>query len=544
MHFILNLLLSSSLSLAGGRVSGQVQSEVKDGTFKARVKEGFHLNIKAPNAVIIDGAQIKPTQISSRDVEFKALPNNFTHGQANLYVCDDAVTFCDTVVFDLKTGHEIDLANKVPENSKTAKKVSKTKGLPNKNGFYEDDFNQALNEAKREKKLLLVDFSARWCPSCVRLEREIFGTKEFKKLADDFVKLKIDVDRFENSVIAEKFSVKEIPSLLIITPEQEEVDRIKDFQPIERLAQFFSSVKEDPLSLRELSEKARAKDPAVLMRLGNRLLAAGRAGEALETFRLIKPAPPELLTAEVQAYPKDAKVLKKAIETEPTSLRSIAWRGALAEQTTRFDDKLKLRKEGISLADELLKDPEKLKKSLQTEDAGEFTSFEPFLVAISRAELVESSDGSADEIEETWKKAAKVATDLKIPVQNVGMSMRHLIVLIKAKEYRQGNQLVSRLLKVDPNNPELQRRRLRILYELKDFDGAVALGKKVVKNSYGRNEFWAAETTAKAYAQSGKKKEALAFIESYLSRPEMDWSSLKETRQTLEALKKKLLDTP
>ena len=41
----------------------------------------------------------------------------------------------------------------------------------------------------------------------------------------DFVKVKVDVDRFENSVLAEKFMVKGIPSLVVITPAQEEVSR-------------------------------------------------------------------------------------------------------------------------------------------------------------------------------------------------------------------------------------------------------------------------------------------------------------------------------
>ncbi len=103
--------------------------------------------------------------------------------------------------------------------------------------------------------------------------------------------------------------------------------------------------------------------------------------------------------------------------------------------------------------------------------------------------------------------------------------MRHLIVMTKAKEYKAADKLAVRLIKQDPKNPELQRRRLRLLLELKDFDGAIKLGKKVIANSYGRNEFWAAETVAKAYAQAGNKKEARIFIESYLKRP--NWIGLR-----------------
>ena len=210
------------------------------------------------------------------------------------------------------------------------------------------------------------------------------------------------------------------------------------------------------------------------------------------------------------------------------------------ELIDRFDEKMKIRNEGVTLAEELLADPEKLKKAIRTDLVGEFTDFEAFMLAMMRAELIEAADGSASEVDAAWKKAAQVGTSLKIPTRNIGASMRHLIVLTKAKEYQLADKLALRLLKVDPKNPELQRRRLRLLVELKNFGGAISLGKKVIKNSYGRNEFWAAETVAKAYLQTNRKKEAREFIESYLSRAEMDWPNMKDSRKTFEELRQKL----
>jgi thiol-disulfide isomerase/thioredoxin len=47
----------------------------------------------------------------------------------------------------------------------------------NKHGFIEQNFQKAIDLAKSKGKLLLVDFGARWCPGCVRLETEIFDQK-------------------------------------------------------------------------------------------------------------------------------------------------------------------------------------------------------------------------------------------------------------------------------------------------------------------------------------------------------------------------------
>ena len=531
-------------SFAGVRTANQIKSELKEGVFVASVKDGFHINEKAPNGAMIDGLAVKPSSLSTREAKFTGLPN-FKNGLATLYVCDDAVTFCETSVIDMKTGTETLPVVKAaqPKKKTKTKKAEKTTAepnLPNAHGFLEDQYDLALAQATRENKLVLVDFSARWCPGCVRLEMETFPTEEFKKMTGAFVKVKVDVDRFENTVLTEKFKITGIPTLMVLTTGQEEVGRVVDYQPHDRLRQFFDSVTADPAPLRELKEKARGKDQATLLRLGRRMLAAGRAQEAVDAFEQIKPPPHELLDARVENSPKDIKVLREAIAADPASPRSIEWRATLAGLTERYDEKAKLKEDGVKIADDLLANPEKLKESLMNEDTGEFRGVEMMMVAMLRAELIEASGAPAGEILAAWKKTAQVGTSLNIPTKNVGASMRHLIFLTEAKEYQQADKLALRLIKNDPKNAELQRRRLRLLFELKNFDEAVKLGQKVIKESYGRNEFWAAETTAKSFAQTSKRKEAREFIERYLARPEMNWPNLKATRKTLEDLKAKL----
>ena len=58
-------------------------------------------------------------------------------------------------------------------------------------------------KAKKEKRLILADFSARWCPGCVRLENEVLGSREFKKLTGD--------DATPLTPEAQEKAIKEIP---------------------------------------------------------------------------------------------------------------------------------------------------------------------------------------------------------------------------------------------------------------------------------------------------------------------------------------------
>ncbi|MCX8155667.1 MAG: thioredoxin family protein, partial [Verrucomicrobiae bacterium] len=46
------------------------------------------------------------------------------------------------------------------------------------------DFNAALNQAKKENKLLFINFTGSdWCGWCKKLDAEVFSTPEFKEFA-------------------------------------------------------------------------------------------------------------------------------------------------------------------------------------------------------------------------------------------------------------------------------------------------------------------------------------------------------------------------
>ena len=97
------------------------------------------------------------------------------------------------------------------------------------------------------------------------------------------------------------------------------------------------------------------------------------------------------------------------------------------------------------------------------------------------------------------------------------------------------------MLKQNPSDPELQRRRLRALVGLKNYNEAIKLGQKVIKDSYGRNEFYVAEVLAKAYLGAEQKAQAKALIDQYLGRNEIEFANMKASKKSLEELKQKAI---
>lgn len=544
MRISASLILSvvCAVSHAGQRIKDAYKAEFKEGTFSASAKEGFHFNAKAPNAISFETNSMKPTKLEARVIEFKDVPASLQAGRVSLYICDDAVTFCETEIIPVKEGGVIAAAG-----AKAAKKDASVKtAKPNKHGFIEDDYGAALALAQKENRLLLIDFSARWCPGCIRLESETFGTKEFKALTANFVKLKIDVDRFENNAVSEKFKLQGIPSLIVVNAKQEEISRFYDYQPMPVIQSFFDAVKANSESIADLKTKAATGDPAMSYELGKRLLAADQPAEAVHYLAQVKPVPDEYLKATVDAASKDsnkenfAKALRDAIRSEPESSRSLAWRHQLITITENKATVGQLSREGIALADAWLNDRAKMQAALKTDVVGEFTGYEPLYIGFLRADLFEIPGADTKDITAAWKRAADAGLQLKIPLTKTGLNIRLLAALIKGENFKEADRLTLALMKTNPGNPEVQRRRLKVLTEQKKYEEVVDLGQKVLKNSYGRNEFWVAEAIAKAYVESGRKKEAKSFIDKYLGREEIRWDSMASSRKALEDLKVKV----
>ena len=85
-----------------------------------------------------------------------------------------------------------------------------------------------FSELTNSDKPVLVDFYAEWCAPCRAMKPVLEDLKA--QLGDEVVIFKIDVDK--NPMIAERFSVRSIPTLILF----------KDGEPVWRKSGLASSV--------------------------------------------------------------------------------------------------------------------------------------------------------------------------------------------------------------------------------------------------------------------------------------------------------------
>ncbi|PWU13271.1 MAG: hypothetical protein C5B49_14945 [Bdellovibrio sp.] len=517
--------------------------------FIGRLKPGYHFNDKAPNKVVmagkkittgaVSGTAISPTSIHEREIVFAGLPSP---GEATLYVCDDAQTFCDIHRIPFGGGNDKD-----PKTKEDPFPLSSQPGAhAARNGTWLTRYDEALKQARLHHQLLMIEFFARWCPGCIRLDTEVLQQPAFAELTRKMTRLRLDVDRFENSGLVGKYNAKAIPTLLVLNSEEAEIDRLTDFQPLEVITRWVQTLAKDPTPIAGLQQNP--------LLLGRRLLAAHRPMEALEQLKKVSPPAWELPQAEIETAELIVELdpnatekkellagkLRQAVQQESASYRSLEWRKRLLQlQKVPSPDREKTFTDARDLADRLLKDEESLKTALMSENVGEFINFEKLLVATERAEIFEIAGRDDAEIQKAWELAAKIGE--KVDLQCRGPSHRYLLVLMQAHLWSQAEELVGKLLANNPDDPELERRRLKILFEQKKFDEAAQLGEKCLRNSYGRNEVWVAENLAKTYIAAKKKKEARALIDRFLGRSDIDWKRTKGSRENLEKLREQVL---
>ena len=95
------------------------------------------------------------------------------------------------------------------------------------------NYKAALQKAKSENKLVMVDMYADWCGPCRILDKNTFGNKDvMTRLSNDFVAVKIDLDKSpEARELAKKFSVDAIPHIVFLDADGKRLSDIVGYVP-------------------------------------------------------------------------------------------------------------------------------------------------------------------------------------------------------------------------------------------------------------------------------------------------------------------------
>ncbi|CAN5374639.1 hypothetical protein BH10CYA1_BH10CYA1_20450 [soil metagenome] len=156
--------------------------------------------------------------------------------------------------------------------------------------FSEMTLAEAKAQAKKEGKLLLVDFTAAWCPPCGEMDKTTWeDPRVVKWIKANAIAIQIDVDKEKS--IASDLKVVAMPSLVVFKDKADEVDRTLGFQDGEELISWLTAINSGVTSMDKMQQqletargKGGEKELDARYDLARAQFQAGRYADSQENF--------------------------------------------------------------------------------------------------------------------------------------------------------------------------------------------------------------------------------------------------------------------
>ena len=105
----------------------------------------------------------------------------------------------------------------------------------------------AFDSASISNKIIMIEFMAEWCPPCKKMEKETFSNEKVIRKLNEFILIKIDVDKQQDIAKeynrnAKKYGGIGIPNILFIDKEKNIVHQIVGFHTASQLITVLDSV--------------------------------------------------------------------------------------------------------------------------------------------------------------------------------------------------------------------------------------------------------------------------------------------------------------
>jgi thiol:disulfide interchange protein len=98
--------------------------------------------------------------------------------------------------------------------------------------FKDLTFAEALKQAKRERKIIMIDYYTTWCGWCKRLDRDTYSSTEIGKYADtNIISLKLNAEAGEGMALARQSKISGFPTIIFYNADGKEIHRVVGYKP-------------------------------------------------------------------------------------------------------------------------------------------------------------------------------------------------------------------------------------------------------------------------------------------------------------------------
>lgn len=525
-----------ALNLFAGITQDQVEIKTSNYQIEITPKKGFHINDKAPASATFDNLEAiyHPQVKTEQKMRFNVLPN-IKKANVKFFVCDDGKTVCEQ--------HEKTLVlntNFATERSGTSAAVltgAKTKLEPK----YLD-----------AKKPTLLIFSAPWCPACIRLHSETFTQASVKKIFSKLNVQEINIDLIENEKISDQFSVKAIPTVVLLNTNGEEVYRWLDYQTATQFSKELSLESKNTEAIPALKEKANAGDKKAALKLAQIYSSQMNWSEAVKYYSDLKDenSLKQKLSCEINLL-SDAKDendkakkeyllgLEKAISLTPSKMDALRWK--LDFYKTKSENKEPLDLVAVEKLNSQLHNlvtDKKLNAFFADSTVGDLAGFEKAEILDMRANT-EDILGKTQQKKKTHAEMADVVLKTKLDIKYPGKFISAIAYLTEAEKFTEAEDLLKKLIAKYPKTYVYHQRYANFLSKQKRNAEALSKIDEAIKYKEG-NEPKLNITKIKILKSLNDKTAALKLIDETFKLTSLAPEKYKNTEKQLASLKEEL----
>lgn len=180
--------------------------------------------------------------------------------------------------------------------------------------FLDLSFDKGLAKAKKEDKVLFVDFYTDWCGPCKLLNRTTFkDAKVIKMLSEEVVALKINAE--VEVKLAKRFGIAGYPSLVFINNDGTLRENLMGYRDANTFLKDAANVLEGKTELLKLAD-AHAADPTNKKTFYTYVHKLCEAKNYKKAFELIKPVLDDLANREPKGPDRQSYVVLSRIQSD------------------------------------------------------------------------------------------------------------------------------------------------------------------------------------------------------------------------------------
>ena len=188
--------------------------------------------------------------------------------------------------------------------------------------FSKGSYQEILDQAKQQNKIVMIDFVTDWCKWCVETDRKVYTNGEVSAFANEHqINWKIDAEKGEGPDLAKKYGVKGFPTIIFANSDGTEIDRIYGYLPAE---QFIAKMKDynngvNTFGAIKMQLENDPNDAVANYLMADKMTSNGLDGDVKVYLEKTISLDPD----NSKGYTDDAKFMLAYIKEDPVTIQSL-----------------------------------------------------------------------------------------------------------------------------------------------------------------------------------------------------------------------------